>query len=608
MGKLQILPENLANLIAAGEVVQRPASVVKELVENAVDAGADKIAVVITDSGRTLIQVIDNGCGMSPEDARLCFERHATSKLSAPQDLHAILTYGFRGEALASIAAVSDVTLRTRREGDDLGTQVIVTAGKIAEAKETAAPQGCNFSVRNLFYNTPARRKFLKSDSVESRHILEEFQRVALTRPDVGFSLTMNGKEIYSLKPAKSLKFRVMDLMGTSVAEEIVDVEVNTSLVKVSGFVGRPQDARKTPGNQFFFVNGRYFRSAYMHKAVMKAYENFIPEGVTPSYFLYLTVDPQSVDVNIHPTKTEVKFEEESVIFQVISAAVKETLGKTSFGDVIDFDTAAADKDLPVLGKNFEQYKPASAPAPAIDFNYNPFEDKSIAPDRSFDFPESRSQGAQGYNPQAAVSQHQSYGRLFEERTVSASRVMVLHGKYILVPAKSGLMVVHARRAQERVLFDRFLEALGRDGHVTQKTLFPVKVEVGKLNKMVFDEHAALLGRLGFDISDFGDDTVIFNGLPEGYGADAASVQKMAAELLSILTEGQNSLEEVMQAATAQKLAALGARSMQEISSPVEAQRLVDELLGSSNAEYTSGGLRIISIIPSEELDSKFSK
>ncbi|MBQ5416926.1 MAG: DNA mismatch repair endonuclease MutL, partial [Bacteroidales bacterium] len=450
MGKLQILPENLANLIAAGEVVQRPASVVKELVENAVDAGADKIAVVITDSGRTLIQVIDNGCGMSPEDARLCFERHATSKLSAPQDLHAILTYGFRGEALASIAAVSDVTLRTRREGDDLGTQVIVTAGKIAEAKETAAPQGCNFSVRNLFYNTPARRKFLKSDSVESRHILEEFQRVALTRPDVGFSLTMNGKEMYSLKPAKSLKFRVMDLMGTSVAEEIVDVEVNTSLVKVSGFVGRPQDARKTPGNQFFFVNGRYFRSAYMHKAVIKAYENFIPEGVTPSYFLYLTVDPQSVDVNIHPTKTEVKFEEESVIFQVISAAVKETLGKTSFGDVIDFDTAAADKDLPVLGKNFEQYKPASAPAPAIDFNYNPFEDKSIAPDRSFDFPESRSQGAQGYNPQAAVSQHQSYGRLFEERTVSASRVMVLHGKYILVPAKSGLMVVHARRAHFR--------------------------------------------------------------------------------------------------------------------------------------------------------------
>ena len=588
MGRLQILPQNIANLIAAGEVVQRPASVVKELVENAVDAGADKIAVVVTDSGRTLIQVIDNGPGMSFEDAQLCFERHATSKLATADDLNAIETYGFRGEALASIAAVSDVVLRTRQKDDDLGTQVTLTAGKVTEVKETAAPQGCNFSVRNLFYNTPARRKFLKSDAVEARHILEEFQRVALTRPDKAFSLTMNGKEMYSLKPAKSLKYRVMDLMGATMASEIADLEVNTSLVKVSGFVGRPQDARKTPGNQFFFVNGRYFRSPYLHKAVMKAYENFIPEGVTPSYFLYLTVDPHDVDVNIHPTKTEVKFEEESVIFQVLSAAVKETLGKTSFGDVIDFDAAAADKDIPVLGKNFEQYKPASEPAPAIDFDYNPFQES--------------------YRPQAAVEKSQNYGRLFEERTLPSARVMILHGKYILVPAKSGLMIVHARRAQERILFDRFLEALGREGHVVQKSLFPVKVQVGKVNKLVFDDNAALLSRLGFDISGFGDDAIVFNGVPDGYGADAASVNKMAAELLMILTEGQNSLEEVMQAATAQKLAALGARSMQEVSSPLEAQKLVDELLGSSNAEYTSGGLRIISILPSEELDSKFSK
>ena len=588
MGRLQILPPNIANLIAAGEVVQRPASVVKELVENAVDAGADKITVVVTDSGRTLIQVIDNGGGMSFEDAQLCFERHATSKLASADDLNAINTYGFRGEALASIAAVSDVVLRTRQPDDDLGTQVTVTGGKLTEAKEVAAPQGCNFCVRNLFYNTPARRKFLKSDAVEARHILEEFQRVALTRPDRAFSLTLNGKDMYTLKPAKSLKYRVMDLMGATMASEIADLEVNTSLVKVSGFVGRPQDARKTPGNQFFFVNGRYFRSPYLHKAVMKAYENFIPEGVTPSYFLYLTVDPQSVDVNIHPTKTEVKFEEESVIFQILSAAVKETLGKTSLGDVIDFETAAADKDIPVLGKNFEQYKPASEPAPDIDFDYNPFQDS--------------------YRPQAAVDKSQNYGRLFEERTLPSSRVMILHGKYILVPVKSGLMAVHARRAQERILFDRFLEALGRQGHVVQKALFPVKVQVGKVNKLVFDDNAALLSRLGFDISGFGDDDIVFNGVPEGYGADAASVNKMAADLLLILTEGQNSLEEMMQAATAQKLAALGARSMQEISSPTEAQKLVDELLGSTNAEYTSGGLRIISILPLEELDSKFTK
>ena len=605
MGRLQVLPENIANLIAAGEVVQRPASVVKELIENAVDAGADKIAVVVTDSGRTLIQVIDNGCGMSPSDAELCFERHATSKVAKAEDLQSILTYGFRGEALASIAAVSDVVLRTRTKDDELGTQVTVIGGKISEVKEVAAPEGSNFSVRNLFYNTPARRKFLKTDAVESRHIIEEFQRVALTRPGVGFSLTMNGKDVYNLKPAKSLKYRVLDLLGEGVTSEIVEVDVKTSLLNITGYIGRPQSARKTVGNQFFFVNGRFFRSAYLHKAVMRAYENYIPEGVTPSYFLYLQTDPHSVDVNIHPTKTEVKFEEESVVFQIIYAGIKETLGKNAFGDAIDFESAAVENSIPVLGKNFQEYKQSQPPAAPIDFNYNPFEDNTITPDYSFDAPAG---AAPQHTPSSTVTQHQSYGRLFEDKVLPSTQIMVLHGKYIAVPVKSGMMVVPVRRAQERVLFDRFLRAVSRGEHVAQKSLFPVKVQVGKAQKLVFDQNEALLRSLGFDISPFGDDSIVFNGVPEGYSSDAASVQKTAADLLMVLSQGEISLQEMMHTATAGRLASMGARSMPEMTSPVEAQRLVDELLGSSNAEFTSSGSRIITIIPTEELDAKFTK
>ena len=308
--QLKILPRNIADMIAAS-------SVVKELMENAVDAGADQISVTVTDAGRTLIQVIDNGCGMSPDDAVLCFERHATSKIATAEDLQEITTFGFRGEALASIAAVADVVLRTRREEDEVGVEVEISGSEHLSTREVAAPKGSNFAVRNLFYNIPARRKFLKSDTVEFRHIveefqrvaltrpeIEEFQRVALTRPEIGFTLTHNGRDVHVLKPAKSLKFRIMDLLGPGVVGEVVDIAADTSLVRVHGFVGRPESAKKTLGNQFLFVNGRYFRSAYLHKAVMKAYEALIPEGTTPSYFIFLEVDPSSIDVNIHPTKT----------------------------------------------------------------------------------------------------------------------------------------------------------------------------------------------------------------------------------------------------------------------------------------------------------------
>ena len=372
MSKLQILPAQLANMIAAGEVVQRPASVVKELLENAVDAGATDVKVVVLDAGRTLIQVIDNGSGMSAADAVLCFERHATSKIASAEDLAAIVSYGFRGEALASIAAVSEVTLKTRREADETATQVVVK-GSDVRSSSVAAPVGSNFAVRNLFYNTPARRKFLKSDNVELKHIVEEFTRVALTRPEIGFSLRSNDRDLYRLRPAKSLKYRILDLLGSNVAEDVVDLAAESTTLRVSGFLGRPQSARKTVAHQYFFVNGRYFGSGYLRKAVLKGYEGFIAAEAQPSWFICLEVAPESVDVNISPTKSEVKFEDENVVFQLLYACVKETLGRNAFGDGIDFD-AASGVQMPVLGRNFEAiHGPVGSPEPQLDSGYDPF-------------------------------------------------------------------------------------------------------------------------------------------------------------------------------------------------------------------------------------------
>ena len=589
MGRLKVLPAQLANMIAAGEVVQRPASVVKELLENAVDAGATQVSVVITDAGRTLIQVIDNGCGMSPADAVLCFERHATSKIAEPGDLEQILTYGFRGEALASIAAVAEVTLRTRRPQDDTATEVRTGAFGETRTASVAAPAGSNFAVRNLFCNTPARRKFLKSDNVEFKHILEEFTRVALTRPEIAFSISHNGREIYVLKKAKSLKFRVLDLLGSTVAGDIVDLSAETSVVRVSGFAGRPDTARKTPGNQYFFVNGRFFRSAYLHKAVMKAYEEMIPDGLTPSYFIYLEADPHSIDVNIHPTKTEIKFEEDAIIFQILYACVKETLGRNSFGASIDFNTEGA-VALPQLGRSFEQYKAVPAPAIETDPGYDPFRGTAFAPE-----PFSRH-----------VDKHEDYGRLFEEKALPTGRVLILQGKYILTPAASGMMIVHIGRARERILYEQALRALGREAHVTQTALFPVRVPVGAQQLLLFGEHAALLARLGFDIAPDGTDAVTVNGVPEGYSCESGKVVQLVSDLVNILSEDSQALPEMMQQRMAEKFAFLGASNADPMTSPQEALRLIDTLFASENAELTPGGRRIVSIVPIGDIDKKF--
>lgn len=629
MMDIRILPPDIANMIAAGEVVQRSASVVKELMENAVDAGADKITVEIADAGRTLIRVSDNGSGMSPDEAVLCFERHATSKIAGAEDLERIMTFGFRGEALASIAAVAEVTLRTRREEDEVGCEVVFAASEHISASAAAAPKGSSFSVRNLFYNIPARRKFLKSDNIEFKHIAEEFTRVALTRPESGFTLIHNGREIFVLKPAPSLKFRIQDILGSRVAGELADLSEETSVVKVNGFVGRPESARKGQGNQYFFVNGRYFRSPYFHKAVMKAYENLVPDGATPPYFIYLEVDPNEVDVNIHPAKTEMKFENETVIFPTLSACVRQALGLNSAGDNIEFDRAGL-PEMPVFTRNADSLRPFAEPQVGIDPSYNPFDHDGFAQEPLYDSASPRMSGKERYGEAASgskteggrtvapphggyagtaglVDRNEGYGKLFEEVTMPSKSVLVLKNRYIMAAVPSGLLVVNIRRAKERILYDRFLTALSGNAHVTQTALFPVTVQIGVENMMLFEENEAMLKSLGFDISPFGPDTIVVNGVPEGYSTEPGKVDTMVFDLAAAMSDERGMLPGTMNSAMAERFARLGACSDSPVSSTVEAQRLIDALFASGNAEYTSSGRRILTIMPTEEFDKKLN-
>ena len=624
MSKLQILPARLANMIAAGEVVQRPASVVKELMENAVDAGATDIKVVVADAGRTLIQVIDNGCGMSPGDAVLCFERHATSKIATAEDLSAIGSYGFRGEALPSVAAVAEVTLRTRRPGDETATQV-VAGGPDLRTSTVAAPVGSNFAVRNLFYNTPARRKFLKSDNVELKHIVEEFTRVALTRPEIAFSLRSNDRDLYVLRPAKSLKFRILELLGSSVADDIVDLEADTTTVRVHGFLARPQSARKTVAHQYFFVNGRYFGSGYLRKAVLKGYEGFIAADVQPSWFIWLEVDPADVDVNISPTKSEVKFADENVVFQILYACVKETLGRNAFGDGIDFD-AASGVQMPVLGRNFEAiHGPVSAPAPDLDPSYDPFaygagEVAASDPVRGFAAHPSQpgvwappSTGAEGGTPlggstSPAPYTTERYDALFDgyPSPAQAAResaatstpasaapgttagagpnLLIVKGRYIVSPAASGLLAVHIRRARERVAYEQALTALNHSAHISQKSLFPVAVQVGPAARLLFEEQAQTLTALGFDIAPFGADTVVVNGVPEGFSCEPGKVEQMVQDLVLILSDSNPAApSDMVWSAVAAKFATLESIGF-TVANAEEAKALVDSLFACENS------------------------
>ncbi len=651
---IKILPSNIANMIAAGEVVQRPASVVKELMENAVDAGATQVSVIIKDAGRTQIQVIDNGCGMSPDQAVLAFERHATSKISSAEDLMNIRSFGFRGEALASIAAVAEVTLKTRRVEDEVGCQVDFADSQLLSVIETAAPVGSNFSVRNLFYNVPARRKFLKSESVELKHIVTEFQHVAYTRPDISFTLVHNNREIYVLKPASSLKFRIQDIVGAGVASEITDISAETSIMRISGFIGRPDKARKGLGNQLFFVNGRYFRSPYLHKAVMKGYEGMIAEGTTPTYFIYLDVDPHNVDVNVHPQKAEIKFEDDSLVFQTLYACVRETLGKNSFGTAsIDFEITSA-PELPAVGSNVDEYRPVSEPSMPVS-DYNPFDSDGFQnqpdpfaagsqarqggagayggqPDpfggagfADFGMPSVPVQGGGepfagqagggympgqtgGYGTSAYVDRRDDYGKLFEDRFSITRSFITVQDKYVVTNSKSGLLVVNARRAMERILYDRFISGRREDDseRFSQTLLFPVSVRVGVENVPIVESNAELLKGFGFDIAPFGTDSVVVNAIPAGYSSDDGRVEAMVGDLLLLLQDNHSAISELVRADMAGKLAVLGASGYDGVRNTDEAQRLIDALMTSTNPEFTAAGRKTMVIIPADELDRKF--
>lgn len=609
---IRILPSNIANMIAAGEVVQRPASVVKELMENSVDAGATQVSVIIKDAGRTLIQVIDNGCGMSPDQAVLAFERHATSKISSAEDLMDIHTFGFRGEALASIAAVAEVTLKTRRAGDEIGCQVDFADSKHLSTIETVTPVGSNFSVRNLFYNVPARRKFLKSESVELKHIVSEFQHVAYTRPDISFTLIHNNREIYVLKPASSLKFRIQDIVGAGVASEITDIGAETSIMRVSGFIGRPDKARKGLGNQLFFVNGRYFRSPYLHKAVMKGYEGMIAEGTTPTYFIYLEVNPHEVDVNVHPQKAEIKFEDDSLVFQTLYACVRETLGKNSFGTAsIDFELGSV-PELPAVGRNFDEYRPVSEPA-MPESGYNPFENDGFQnqPDIFTGSHPEQGSGAgrvNGYDTASYVDRRDDYGKLFEDHFGITRSFITVQDKYIVTNSKSGLLVVNARRAMERILYDRFISGRRDEDadHFSQTLLFPVSVRIGVENVPVVEANAELLKGFGFDIAPFGTDSVVVNAIPAGYSSEEGRVETMVGDLLLLLQDNHSIISELVRSDMAGKLAVLGASGYDGVRNADEAQRLVDALMASTNPEFTAAGRKTMVIIPADELDRKF--
>lgn len=684
---IRILPSNIANMIAAGEVVQRPSSVVKELVENAVDAGATQVTVILSDAGRTLIQVIDNGCGMTPDQAVLCFERHATSKIATADDLLDITTFGFRGEALASIAAVAEVTLKTRRAEDEVGCQVVYDDSKHISTDEISTPAGSNFAVRNLFYNIPARRKFLKSDNVEMKHVVEEFVHVALTRSNIGFTLIHNGKNVYVLKPAKSLKFRIQDLLGSYVVSQVVDISADTSVVNVRGYVGRPDQAKKTLGNQYFFVNGRYFRSPYLHKAVMNAYENMLPQGATPAYFIYLEVDRHKLDVNISPTKTEVKFEDDSVIFQTLYACVKESLGRNSFGASIDFDTKDM-AEIPAFSNDFDKFRPeVSMPDVSLDNEYNPFDnpdgghepsetgfgspmptggndripsgmtgsddmqgwipsgmtggmpggslgaasggdmpmptglqmpvhktsvdfpmpDYTGASDPNFGMTEDIGSGANYYESAASkyVDKRDDYGKLFEDRMAAMPSLILIQKKYIATTVKSGMLLINIRRALERIMYERFLKALSGGEHVTQQALFPVQVPVGVENRLIFDEHSALLRSLGFDIAPFGNDTIVVNGMPEGFQVDQNSVEEAMAEVLIALSDNHTALPGMMESAMAEKFAKMAASEGKPIETVSAAKSLMDSLFACSNSEYTSNGRKIMTIMTIDDIEKR---
>lgn len=524
---IQLLPDAVANQIAAGEVIQRPASAVKEMLENAIDAGADRIQVSVQNAGKTRIQVVDNGCGMSATDARLSFERHATSKIRKAQDLFKIRTMGFRGEAMASIAAIAQVDLKTRRREDELGTFIQIEGSKIIDQQPQAIPGGTNLTIKNLFYNIPARRNFLKSNAVEMRHIIDEFQRVALANPNIFFSLDSDGKEVFHLEKA-NLKQRVVHLLGKNYEQRLVPLEEETSIINISGFIGKPEFAKKTRGEQFFFVNDRYVRDPYLNHAVMNAYEDILPGDTYPLYILFIEIDPAKIDINVHPTKTEIKYDDSRAVYAIVKSAIKRSLGRYNVMPTLDFDQETSFSNM------ITQTPPEQVTPPSISFNpdFNPFDSpkKTGKSGSRENLPFERESIPRNWDTLYQIT-HQPEEETQQLNILSGKEssqdeghskkiFFQLHNKYILSQIHSGIMVIHQQRAHERVLFEQFRQQLESNKGSSQQSLFPQTIELSPGDKGLLESLLPEIRSLGFQIRHFGSNTFIIDGLPADLDAN----------------------------------------------------------------------------------------
>ena len=609
---IHLLPDSVANQIAAGEVIQRPASVIKELVENSVDAGATTIHVVVLDAGRTLIQVIDDGKGMSETDARLSFERHATSKISQADDLFALHTMGFRGEALASIAAVAHVSLQTRREEDEVGTSIRIAGSKVQSQEPVSCPVGSNFKIENLFFNVPARRKFLKSNATELSNILTAFERIVLVYPDIHFTLHHNGTEMMNLK-AGSLRQRISDVFGRQYSQDLLPVEVHTAMCTITGFVSKPEGARKKSGHDYFFVNGRYMKHPYFHKAVLTAYDRLVPEGMQVPYFLYFEVTPSDIDVNIHPTKTEIKFENEQAIWQILTAAVRDALGKFCEVPAIDFDTQGS-PDIPL----YDPARQVAPPQPHYNPDYNPFKESnhsshSSMPGRSsqvdawetlYDGLEKFSaftpapEEGEMFGPAASsASESQTPETLLSEKSPSHYQYK---GKYLMTAVKSGLMIIDQHRADIRILYDRYMEQMTSHSASTQKLLFPEVIQLAPSDAVLLEKLLPELANLGFDLSDLGGHSFAINGVPAGIdGLDPVALLRQMVEDSGTLPTQVSSLHSQL----ALSLARHAAIPYGQLLSNAEIENVVNQLFSCSNVNYTPDGKAILCILPQTDIE-----
>lgn len=632
---IKLLPDSVANQIAAGEVIQRPASVIKELVENAIDAGATSIQIVLKDAGRTLIQVIDNGKGMSDTDARLAFERHSTSKISKAEDLFSLQTMGFRGEALASIAAIAQVELRTRAKGAQLGTKIMINASKCESQEPDMCPEGSNFMIKNIFFNVPARRKFLKSNQVELSNIIKEYEKLALVNHHVDFSLSNNDKLLNKFSGG-SFKQRIASLWGAKVDQQLVPLNTDTSLVRITGFVSKPEGARKRNFLQFLFVNGRFMRHPYFHKAIISSYSELIPDDEQPNYFLNFSVDPESIDANIHPTKTEIKFENELPIWQILAAAVKESLGRFSAVPQIDFDTIDA-PEIPA----FNDHTVVTAPEDGIDPTYNPFkpQSKSSAGGGSSYHPQSAGNfGGYSSNPLpdweklyqnfekgkqegiASITEQDvedSFSDIGEVEPVnngvqteiitpdmSSAMCMQMKGRYILSPIKSGLMIVDQHRAHVRVLFEQYIKQLDATTISSQRVLFPEVLQLTTSQNIILKELEPEMEKIGFNLAQLSGNDWSINAVPAGM--ENVNIKDTILQVIDEVSMGGTSITTKVYESIALRVAKSAAIPYGKTMLQEEMDTLLSKLLCLPNPNYTPDGKTIISVLSNDQLEKMF--